>query len=246
MRSRNLSQDEKNLNSRAFPKTPKNAPERLKPGIEKTRETLYIGVTNNQNKETLVMKTITEIIGGAQGLLNISYDLRDVFEEYLTDEYKTFLHMLRVLEGAQNPLIRSYAGTGSIPYQYLPFIRTVLAKCFFKITTTTQLIKQLKTDSTLRLLCGFEKVPGRSTFSRNFTELSEMNIMSETLDALVKEAHEGKVVYHVSRDSMAIEARKRRKRRRRNGAGNPKRGRFALQSRKLSLRDKCVKVPKTH
>jgi hypothetical protein len=43
------------------------------------------------------MKTITEIIGGAQGLLNISYNLQDVFEEYLTDEYKTFLHILRVL-----------------------------------------------------------------------------------------------------------------------------------------------------
>jgi hypothetical protein len=39
------------------------------------------------------MKTITEIIGGAQGLLNIPYNLQDVFEEYLTDEYKTFLHM---------------------------------------------------------------------------------------------------------------------------------------------------------
>jgi hypothetical protein len=56
------------------------------------------------------MKTITETIGGAQGLLNISYNLQDVFEEYLTDEYKTFLHMLRVLEEAQKPLVRGYAG----------------------------------------------------------------------------------------------------------------------------------------
>jgi hypothetical protein len=34
------------------------------------------------------MKTITEIIGGAQGLPDIPFDSRDVFEEYLTDEYK--------------------------------------------------------------------------------------------------------------------------------------------------------------
>ncbi|MDR1316531.1 MAG: hypothetical protein LBK13_06620 [Spirochaetales bacterium] len=33
--------------------------------------------------------------------------------------------------------------------------------------------------------------------------------MSETLDKLVKEAHEGKVVYHVSRDSTAVEAREK-------------------------------------
>jgi transposase len=193
------------------------------------------------------MKTITEIIGGSQGLLNISYNLQDVFEEYLTDEYKTFLHMVRVLEGAQNPLIRNYAGTGRIPYPYQPFVRSVLAKCFFKIDTTTQFIKRLKTDSTLRLLCGFDQVPGKSTFSRNFIELSGTNIMSETLDTLVKEAREGKVVYQVSRDSTAVEAREKpRKRRRRSGAGGPKRGKSALQSRKPSLNGKCVKAPKIH
>jgi transposase len=137
--------------------------------------------------------------------------LRDIFEEYLTDECKTFLHMVRVLEEARNPLIRSYAGTGRIPCQYQPFIRTLWAKCFFKITTTTQCIKRLKTDSTLRLLCGFYKVPGTSMFSRNFTELSGMNSMRETLDRLVKAAREGKVVYHVGRDSTAIAAREAQK-----------------------------------
>jgi transposase len=61
-------------------------------------------------------------------------------------------------------------------------------------------------DSTLRLLCGFGKVPGKSTFSRNFTVLSDTTIMGETLDTPVKEAHPGQVVYHVSRDWTAIEA----------------------------------------
>jgi transposase len=177
------------------------------------------------------MKTITEIIGGAQGLLDISYNVQDVFEEYLTDEYKTFLHIVRVLEGAREPLMRAYAGTGRIPYQYQPFVRSVLAKCFFKITTTTQFIERLKTDSNLRLLCGFDEVPGKSTFSRNFTELSEMNIMSETLDTLVKKAHAGKAVYHVSRDSTAIEAREKVEKKAEKGEkkekkrrGRPKKG----------------------
>jgi transposase len=135
--------------------------------------------------------------------------LQDVFEEYLSDEYKTFLHILRVLEDVQNPLVRGYAGTGRIPYQYQPFVRSVLAKCFFKIDTTTQFIHRLQTDSNLRLLCGFEKIPGKSTFSRNFTALSGTPVMSGTLDRLVKEAHAGQVVYHVSRDSTAIEAREK-------------------------------------
>jgi hypothetical protein len=44
------------------------------------------------------MKTISQIIGGAQALLNISYNLTECFAEYLSDEYKTFPHMLRVVE----------------------------------------------------------------------------------------------------------------------------------------------------
>jgi transposase len=98
---------------------------------------------------------------------------------------------LRVFEEVQNPLVRGYAGTGRIPCQYQPFVRSVLAKCFFKIDTTTQFLKQLQTDSHLRLLWGFEKVPGKSTFSCNFAALSETTIMSETLDRLVKEAPTG-------------------------------------------------------
>jgi hypothetical protein len=101
------------------------------------------------------MKTITEIIAGAQGLLNISYNLQNIFEEYLTDEYKPFLHILRVLEDVQRPLARSYVGTRRIPYQYQPFVRSVLAECFFKIDTTTRFIQRLQRDSNLRLRCGF-------------------------------------------------------------------------------------------
>ena len=64
------------------------------------------------------MNSITEIIGGAQGLLDISFDLQNCFEEYLNDEYKTFIHILRVIEEVQPPLVRRYRGgqkTLSVP-----------------------------------------------------------------------------------------------------------------------------------
>ena len=44
------------------------------------------------------MKSITEILGGAQILFNISFDLQDCFEEYITEQHKAFLAMLRVDE----------------------------------------------------------------------------------------------------------------------------------------------------
>jgi hypothetical protein len=80
------------------------------------------------------MKTITQIIAGAQALLNISFELKNCFEEYLSDEYKTFLHMLRVIEEQLPSLVRPYAGTGRIPYRYNPFIRAFLDIRIFRDT----------------------------------------------------------------------------------------------------------------
>ena len=44
------------------------------------------------------MKSITEILGGAQLLLGVSFDLQSTFEEYLTVEQRAFLVALRVIE----------------------------------------------------------------------------------------------------------------------------------------------------
>jgi transposase len=153
------------------------------------------------------MKTISETIGGAQALLDIGFDLQNCFEEQLTETNKTFLHMIRVLEEVQQPLERPYAGIGRKPYSYTPFMRSMWAKSFFGIPKTRELINRLQTDPNLRLLCGFETVPGKATFSRAFAYLAKATIADKTLDSLVTSTHKGLVVYHVNRDSTAIEAR---------------------------------------
>jgi transposase len=186
------------------------------------------------------MKSITEIIGGAQGLLNISYDLQDSFEEYLTDEYKTFLHMLRVLEEAQPYQYRQYAGIGRRPYQYGPFIRAVYAMRYFRIDTVKALIQRLKGDPNLRMLCGFTKVPGKATFSRTYAELSQTTVLQETFDTMVVTAHKGTVVYHVSRDSTAIEAREKAARKKpekkeKKRRGRPKKGEIRIKQPEKTL-----------
>jgi len=155
------------------------------------------------------MKTITEIIGGAQALLDINFDLQKCFEEHLTDEHKTFLHLLRVAEQFLPPYIRPQARTGRPPYPYHPFIRSMLAKSFFGIDKTSSFIERLKSDPNLRLLCGFDQVPDAATFSRIFAYLAGEGIWGPALDGLVKEAHEGKVVYHVNRDSTMVAAREK-------------------------------------
>jgi transposase len=161
------------------------------------------------------MKTITQILGGAQALLNVSFDIQNCFEEYLSDTCKTFLHLLRVIEELLPPLIRCRARTGRPPYPYLPFIRSILAKDYFGIDKTCAFIQRLPGDPNLRLLCGFDQVPSEATFSRMFAYLSEQELWEKVLDGLVKHAYEGKVVYQVTRDSAMIEARE-------NGVQKPK------------------------
>jgi transposase len=171
------------------------------------------------------MKSITEILGGAQSLLDISFDLQDCFEEYLTEENKLFLHILRLLEEVQPPLKRPAAKTGRPAYPDGPFLRASWAMRVFKADSNRAFIARLKTDPNLRLLCGFEKVPDESSFSRRFALFAKLDIQTQTLDALVKKVHEGKIVYHNNRDSTAIEAREKAVKPDKKPEGKKKRGR---------------------
>jgi transposase len=155
------------------------------------------------------MKTITEIVGGAQVLLDISFELQSCFEEKLNEQQKTFMHILRCIEEHLPTLVRPYAGTGRIPYQYQPFLISQFAQIFFQIESTKKLIERLRADPNLRLLCGFTKIPGKSSFSRAFSHLAGTGILPAALENLAKETFKGKVVYHVSRDSSAINAREK-------------------------------------
>jgi len=85
----------------------------------------------------------------------------------------------------------------------------MLGKRFFGIDTTRDFIQRLKSDPNLRILCGFDTIPDESTFSRIFSYLSGEGIWGIALDDLVKEAHNGMVVYHVCRDSSMVAAREK-------------------------------------
>jgi hypothetical protein len=90
--------------------------------------------------------------------------------------------------------------------------RAFVAKSVYDLPTTECLIDLLKTNRSLRRLCGFEsvrQVPSASTFSRSFAEFAAMDLGDRVLAALV-ETHVGdQIVEHISRDSTAIVARER-------------------------------------
>lgn len=155
------------------------------------------------------MKSITEIIGGAQILLGISYDIQDSFEEFLTDEHRSFLAMLRIIENEQPILQQTIYTRGRPAYENQPFIRAFFAKAYFRIDSISDLINRLRSDNSLRRICGFAIVPSAATFSRRLELLASQHFMEQNLNSIIKEHIENCIIGHISRDSTAISAREK-------------------------------------
>ncbi|RUM94905.1 MAG: hypothetical protein DSZ28_00785 [Thiothrix sp.] len=68
------------------------------------------------------------------------------------------------------------------------------SKTVYNLPTTERLLDQLKSDITLRRLCGWERkqdIPSRAMFSRAFTEFSQTQLAERVHSALI-ETHLGK------------------------------------------------------
>jgi hypothetical protein len=96
---------------------------------------------------------------------------------------------------------------------------------YFKIGQVKTLIQRLNGDPNVRELCGFATIPGKAIFSRNVTELTNMDFLHDVLDRMVKAAHRDTMVFHISRDSMTIEAREKAEKER---WGRPNKGETRL------------------
>ena len=88
--------------------------------------------------------------------------------------------------------------------------RAFLAKAVLDVPTTRALVERLRTEPTLRRLCGWEAaggVPSEATFSRAFAEFAASDLPGRLHEALLDRTLEGHLVGHVSRDSTAIPGR---------------------------------------
>lgn len=179
--------------------------------MDKKSHILYYFVTSKKNIEgdILSMKSVTQILGGSQILLGLSFDIQDCFEDFLSENHRCFLSLLSTIEDHLPKIEQSYKGRGRFPYRNTPILRAFLAKSFFKLETIRDLIDRLKSDSSLRQICGFTKTPSESTFSRRLKEFSEVHILEQILNLMVSEYHKDILVGHISRDSTAISTRER-------------------------------------
>ncbi len=106
----------------------------------------------------------------------------------------------------------SCPGRGRPPIDREKFAKAFIAKSVLNLPTTVALIDRLKVDIVLRRICGFiykKKLPCEASFSNSFKEFSDSKLPEKIHEILVKKAHEEVIIYNVSRDSTAIEAREK-------------------------------------
>lgn len=90
--------------------------------------------------------------------------------------------------------------------------RAFVAKAFYNLSTTRQLLERLQSDVTLRRLCGWERhreLPSEATFSRAFAEFSQCQLAVKVHAAVIEKYEGPRLVGHISRDSTEITVRER-------------------------------------
>lgn len=88
--------------------------------------------------------------------------------------------------------------------------RSFVAKAFYNMGTTRQLLERLESDATLRRLCGWERqseLPSEATFSRAFAAFSQSQLPERVHQELIEKYESSRLVGHISRDSTEIEVR---------------------------------------
>ncbi|MDE2731806.1 MAG: transposase [Bacteroidota bacterium] len=128
----------------------------------------------------------------------------------LSGRYKQLLHVLAVVPVERLLPSDLFRRPGRPQKHRTLLARAFLAKMVLDIPTTTALVERLRSDQTLRHLCGWERgadVPSESTFSRAFAEFAESDLPGRLHAALIKEGYSEQLVGHISRDSTAIVAR---------------------------------------
>ena len=131
----------------------------------------------------------------------------------ISEKMKEFLRIVEIIRPARflTDALR-WCGLGRPMKDREHILRAFFMKSVYDFPTTKVLIENLKTNPSLRYLCGWESrgaVPSEATFSRAFSIFTEGRILEEVHAVLIQENYAKKLVGHASIDSTAIEGRER-------------------------------------
>jgi len=129
----------------------------------------------------------------------------------LTEKQQQFVMIFELIR-IEEHLNDYYGGKGRPPKSRAAIARAFIAKVVYNMPTTRMLLERLKSDKSLRRLCGWEcpyQIPDESTFSRAYAEFSDSCLPERVHAALIQTSYEKEIIGHISRDSTAISAREK-------------------------------------
>lgn len=138
--------------------------------------------------------------------------LSDVLGSPLTPKLKQLAAILEIARVEEQPIHRQWQRFGRKPADRTAIARAFVAKAVLNVPETNALIEMLKQQESLRQIVGWEhagSVPSEATFSRAFAEFAKSSF-GDTVHKVLVSTHVGdRIVGHISRDAMAIEAREK-------------------------------------
>lgn len=131
----------------------------------------------------------------------------------LTAKMKEFLRIVEMIKPSRfiTSTLR-WSGLGRPMKDREKMLRAFFLKAVYDFPTTKGLIENLKTNPSLRRLCGWEyrgEVPSEATFSRAFGIFAREKVCNAIHAAVVRENYTDKLVGHASLDSTAIIGREK-------------------------------------
>ena len=138
--------------------------------------------------------------------------LEECLPPNLSERLREFILVLEVVRIEQHVPSGSDQWLGRKRSQRRPLARAFVAKAFYHFPTTDALRDRLLIDEALRQVCGWERrrqVPSASTFSRAYAEFARCGLLDRLHEQLVASYAQDTLVWHVARDSTAIEGRER-------------------------------------
>jgi len=140
--------------------------------------------------------------------------------------------LIKILDFARIESNITVVNITNTPKDRKEMARAFIAKSVYNMQTTRDLIDRLKSDRTLRVLCGWRyklDIPSESKFSRFFKEISDLKIAQRTQEQFIKEYLSDTIFIYNATDATKIPLREKpvkvqKEEKHKNRKGRPKKG----------------------
>ena len=162
--------------------------------------------------ESIVTKVSSNLSKMWNKILNLENCLFPELKEQLGTLSTKEEKLIKILDFAEIEKNITILKITNPPKDRIEIARSMIAKSVYNIQTTRDLIDRLKSDRTLRIICGWrylKDIPSEPKFSRVFKELSDLKIAQKTHEKFIEEYLSDMIFMYNASDSTKIPLREK-------------------------------------